>query len=84
MRSNDRKALHDKDSNELKKLLDETRSALVALKLEHMQRKLKNTQSMYTKRKEAARIQTVLQEKETEERWKKEGKKPRQTRQKGV
>lgn len=75
MRSNDRKALHNKDSNELKKLLDETRSAFVALKLEHMQRKLKNTQSMYTKRKEAARIQTILQEKETEERWKKEGKK---------
>jgi len=75
MRSNDRKALHAKDSSELTKLLDEAKKALVALKLEHVQRKLKNTQSMYTKRKEIAKIQTVLQEKETEERWKKEGQK---------
>lgn len=75
MRSNDRKALHTKDSSELKKLFDEARKALVALKLEHAQRKLKNTQSMYIKRKEIAKIQTVLQEKETTERVKKEGQK---------
>ena len=49
------KALHTKDSSELKKLFDEARSALVTLKLEHMQRKLKNTRSMHTKRKEIAR-----------------------------
>ncbi len=75
MRSNDRKALHAMESKELRKLLDEAASALVTLQIEHVQRKLKNTQSMYTKRKEIARIQTVLQEKDTQEQWKKEGKK---------
>ncbi|MBI2034951.1 MAG: 50S ribosomal protein L29 [Candidatus Levybacteria bacterium] len=75
MKSKDLKALHTKDSNELRMLFDEARKALASLKLEHVQRKLKNTRSMYTKRKEIAKIQTVLQEKETEELWKKEGKK---------
>lgn len=64
MKTKDRQALHTKTIGELKKLLQDLKSALFSLSLDKTQNKLKNTRSIYLKRKEVAQIATVLREKE--------------------
>ena len=72
MKTTDKKALHIKNVQELRKLVEEAQKNLVQLKLEHVQGKLKNTRSIFNTRKEIAVMQAVLQQVETRE---KEGKK---------
>ena len=64
MKTNDIKELHLKTDLELKKLLQDAQSALVSLRLEKEQNKLKNTRELFNKRKEVAVIKTILNEKE--------------------
>ncbi|MDO8621427.1 MAG: 50S ribosomal protein L29 [Candidatus Levybacteria bacterium] len=64
MKTKDKQALHTKTIEELKKLLQDLKSALFSLSLDKTQNKLKNTRSIYLKRKEIAQIATVLREKE--------------------
>ncbi|MEK7451188.1 MAG: 50S ribosomal protein L29 [Patescibacteria group bacterium] len=66
MKTKDKQALHTKTIAELKKLLQDLKSALFSLSLDKTQNKLKNTRSIYLKRKEVAQIATVLREKELE------------------
>ena len=66
MKTKDKQALHTKTIGELKKLLQDSKSALFSLSLDKTQNKLKNTRSIYLKRKEIAQISTVLREKELE------------------
>ena len=64
MRKKDIKELHLKTDLELNKLLQEAESILVALRLDKGQNRLKNTRELFNKRKEAAVIKTILNEKE--------------------
>ncbi len=64
MKSKDIKELHSKAELELKKLLKEAKSALLSLKLDKEQNKLKNTRELFNKRKEIAVLKTILKEKE--------------------
>lgn len=56
--------IKNKDIQELRKMLEEARKELFQLQLDHAQFKLKNTRSIFHKRKEIAIIQTILKEKE--------------------
>lgn len=53
-----------KDVNELENALKEAREALFNLRMEQAQSKLKNTRSIFLKRKEIARILTEMRGKE--------------------
>lgn len=64
MKTKDRQALHAKTIEELKKFLQDLKGTLFSLSLDKTQNKLKNTKSIYLKRKEIAQISTVLREKE--------------------
>jgi len=64
MKSKDRKDYFTKSETELKKLLIEAREALFNLKMDLSQNKLKNTRSIFWKRKEISLILTSLREKE--------------------
>lgn len=64
MKTKDKKELFTKSKEELKSLLKEERQALITLRLEKAQNKLKNTRAIFFKRKDIARILTVLKEKE--------------------
>jgi ribosomal protein L29 len=64
MKSKDRKDYFTKSETELKKLLSEAREALFNLKMDLSQNKLKNTRSIFWKRKEISLILTSLKEKE--------------------
>lgn len=66
MKSKDRKDIFTKSEKELKKLLVETRENLFNLTLDLSQNKLKNTRSIFWKRKEIALILTAIQQKEIE------------------
>jgi ribosomal protein L29 len=66
MKTKDKKDLFTKDIKELKNMLSEGRDALFSLKMEKSQNKLKNTRSIFMKRKEIARILTALRRKEFE------------------
>ena len=66
MKTKDKQALHTKTIGELKKLLQDLKSTLFSLSLDKTQNKLKNTRSIYLRRKEVAQIATVLREKELE------------------
>lgn len=66
MKTKDKKDLFTKDIKELKNMLSEAKDALFNLKMEKSQNKLKNTRSIFMKRKEIARILTVLKRKEFE------------------
>lgn len=63
MRGNDRAALHKKDVLELKTLLKEARGALFTHRMEQARGKQKNTRVIFHKRKDIARVQTVLRAK---------------------
>lgn len=64
MKTKDKKELHKKTILELKNLLFLTRQALYLLKLDKVRTKLKDTRSIFWKRKEIAQILTILKEKE--------------------
>lgn len=64
MKLRDRKQIFEKSQKELIKDLKEAREALLNLKLEKSQNKLKNTKSLFWKKKEIALILTILKEKE--------------------
>lgn len=51
-----------KTKEELKTLLSDARKELFNLRLDNLQRKLKNTSSLTTKRKEIARILTKIRQ----------------------
>jgi ribosomal protein L29 len=64
MKSKDRKEYFVKSEKELLKLLGDARDALFNLKMDLSMNKLKNTSSIFLKRKEIALILTALKEKE--------------------
>lgn len=64
MKIRDRKNIYAKNVEELKTLLGEAKDSLLSLRLEKAQNKLKNTRSIFWKRKEIARISTFIKEKE--------------------
>ena len=66
MKIKQKNELFGKCENELKKLLNDARSDLFNLRLDLSQNKLKNTSSIFLKRKEIALILTALKEKEFE------------------
>lgn len=60
MKTKDKKELLTRSVSELKKLLEEARKAIVSLKLDHQQNKLKDTRSIFNKRKEIAVLQSII------------------------
>lgn len=64
MKTNDKKQLHDKSVPELTAMVTDLRAALSTLHLERAQRMLKNSRSIFEKRKDIAVISTILREKE--------------------
>lgn len=64
MKTKDKKELFTKSIDELEGLLKETRRALLTLRLEKSQNKLKNTRVIFLKRKDIARMLTALRQKE--------------------
>lgn len=68
MKTKEKKQLFERSEKELKKSLKETRAALFNLNLDNKQNKLKNTRSIFWKKKEIAWILTALKEKELSEK----------------
>lgn len=66
MRLNETGELHLKSFEELKAMLDEARKSLAVLRLELATKKLKNVRAIFNKRKDIARILTVIKEKKDE------------------
>ena len=64
MKTKTRNELHAKTIAELKTSLNEAKDAVVSLLLEKMHNKLKNTRSIFLKRKEIAILSTIIKEKE--------------------
>ncbi len=64
MKKKEKEELHTKEIQELTALLKEARQALASLVFEAAQHKLKNTRSVFLKRKEIAVIETILKAKE--------------------
>jgi ribosomal protein L29 len=64
MKKNEKKELHTKTADELKKLIKEAQVTLGSLMLDKEQYTLKNTRSVFNKRKEVAVLKTILKEKE--------------------
>ena len=67
MKTKDKKELHLKSLQELKKLAMDTKDELSDLKLDKTQNKLKNTSLLSLKRKEIAQILTVIKMKGLQE-----------------
>ena len=67
MKTKDKKELHLKSLQELKKLVIDVKDALSDLKLDKTQNKLKNTSLLSLKRKEIAQMLTIIREKELQE-----------------
>jgi large subunit ribosomal protein L29 len=66
MKTKEKKQIKEKNVDELKAALKEAKEILFTLKLEKAQNKLKNTRSIFMKRKEVARILTEMKRKEIE------------------
>ncbi len=66
MKTKERKDIFTKSQKELKKLLNDAKENLFNLKIDLSQNKLKNTRSIFLKRKEIALILTALKQKEFE------------------
>lgn len=64
MKKKDKEELHAKEIQELRALLREAKQALASLVFEAAQHKLKNTRSVFLKRKEIAVAETILKAKE--------------------
>lgn len=60
MKLRDKKELHAKTHEELKKLRKDAQEELAALRLEHVQNKLKNTGLLSLKRREIAIVQSII------------------------
>jgi large subunit ribosomal protein L29 len=60
MKTREIKELQTKTAAELRALLTEAKAALVTARLDHAQRKLDNTTSLSTLRRDIARMQTIL------------------------
>ena len=67
MKTKDKKELHSKSLQELRKLAMDAKDALSDLKLDKTQNKLKNTSLLSLKRKEIAQILTVIKMKGLQE-----------------
>jgi ribosomal protein L29 len=66
MKTKEKKDLTTKDIKELRSMLKDARDALFSLRMEKAQVKLKNPRSIFHKRKEIAKILTILNRKEYE------------------
>lgn len=66
MKAKDIKELHLKTAQELRGMFKIAKEDLLDLTLSHSQSKLKNTSSIFTKKKDIARILTVLRGKDLE------------------
>ncbi|MDO8639725.1 MAG: 50S ribosomal protein L29 [bacterium] len=66
MKTKEKKELNSKSTEELKILLGAAEGELSLLKLENFRKKLKNTSSVTMKRKEIAKILTIIKQKELE------------------
>lgn len=66
MKTKERKDIFTKSQKELKKFLNDARENLFNLNIDLSQNKLKNTRSIFLKRKEIALILTALKQKEFE------------------
>ena len=66
MKTKEKKDLHTKSIAELRTMLKNAKDAVFTAKLEKSQNKLKNTSSLFLKRKEIAQILTIMKEKEIE------------------
>jgi len=66
MKTKERKDLHTKNLVELRTLLKNLKEAVFTARLELSQNKLKNTKSIFLKKKEIAQILTIIKEKEIE------------------
>lgn len=64
MKTNQKKELFSKTIPELTLQLGKAKEELFSLQLEHGQRKLKNTNLLTSKRKEIAKILTILKQKD--------------------
>lgn len=64
MKSKDIKELHTKTIEELKHILSEAKDELFSLKMQFRQNKLKNKRLIFLKRKDIAKVATILKEKE--------------------
>lgn len=64
------KELREKTIDELKKLLSETQENVYGLRLERINRKLKNVSQMKKARHTVARVLTIIKEKEEKARTK--------------
>ena len=64
MKTKEKKDLHTKSLAELRTMLKNARDAAFTAKLDKSQNKLKNTRSIFLKRKEIAQILTIIKEKE--------------------
>ena len=64
MKRNEKKDLHTKTADELKKLIKDAQEALGSLLLDKEQYTLKSTRSVFNKKKEIAVLKTILREKE--------------------
>ena len=64
MKTKEKKDLRTKSIVELRTLLKNAKDAVFTAKLEKSQNKLKNTRSLFLKRKEIAQILTIMKEKE--------------------
>ena len=63
MKTKDKKEMFEKSEKELNKLLENAKDDLFNLKLDLSQNKLKNTRSIFLKRKEITLILTSIKEK---------------------
>lgn len=64
MKRKEIKGLHEKTREELLKMLSEIKTEVGRLKVEKVSGKLKNTNQIFLKKKDIARVLTVLEEKE--------------------
>jgi large subunit ribosomal protein L29 len=64
MKRNEKKDLHDKSQEELKKTLSEYEKEFFEMKMEKEQGKLKNTSGLTNLRKKIAIVKTIMNQKE--------------------
>lgn len=64
MKRKDIQDLHTKTVDELKKMVSDAKVALMDMKIDHTQFKLKNTRSLMMKRKDIAQIASIIRGKE--------------------
>lgn len=60
MKTKDIKNLHTKDKIELKQMAQDLKKEIFSLNLDKVQNKLKNQRSIFEKRKDLARVLTIL------------------------